>query len=207
MSFVAARPSASAPSDGSRTITIRDSQPREEGTGSSSGEDSGVGMLRLRGAPRTRDRNRPRVVWREDVVDNEHAGKKSSKSLYICIPLFMYVTDLAHVPVCCIYHKPKRFDESSSEESSSDSDSDSDCGHDHHPRRGQRATRENPASRGDGSNMRSRDSAAVVHELHDQSNEVNRYERAPKRKGKKPMGRNDCEFSASFADPVTEYMS
>lgn len=80
MSFVTTRPSASAPSDGSRTITLLDSQP-EEGRSGSSGEDD-VGTLRLHGAPRTRERNRPRVVWREDVVDNEGAGKKSSKSEY-----------------------------------------------------------------------------------------------------------------------------
>lgn len=79
MSFVAARPSASAPLDGSRTITLLDSQPGE-GRSGSSGEDDNVGTLRLRGVPRTRDRSRPSVVWREDVVDNEGAGKKSSKS-------------------------------------------------------------------------------------------------------------------------------
>lgn len=36
------------------------------------------------------------VVWTEDTVDNEFLGKKSSKK-------------------CCIYHKPRAFDESSSE--------------------------------------------------------------------------------------------
>ncbi|KAF9066950.1 phosphatase inhibitor-domain-containing protein [Rhodocollybia butyracea] len=39
---------------------------------------------------------RKSVLWREDVVDNEGAGKKSSK-------------------ICCIYHQPKAFDESSDE--------------------------------------------------------------------------------------------
>ncbi|KAI0696941.1 phosphatase inhibitor-domain-containing protein [Cytidiella melzeri] len=175
-------PISSAPSDGSRTLTILDSQPRDEATGSSE-EDASVGTLRLRGAPRTRDRNRPRVVWREDVVDNEHAGKKSSK-------------------ICCIYHKPKRFDESSSEESSSDSDSDSDCEH-NHPRR--HNARENPESRGEGSNTRSRDSAGVVHELHDPANEVNRYERAPRRKGKKPVARNNCKFPAFSLTAARRY--
>lgn len=69
-------PSNSAPSDGSRTITLRDSQPEEEGDGSRSGEE--VGRLQLRGARR---RNAPRVVWSDDVVDNEGMGKKSSKSM------------------------------------------------------------------------------------------------------------------------------
>ncbi|KAL7278926.1 hypothetical protein ACG7TL_006757 [Trametes sanguinea] len=69
------RPGTSAPSDGSRTITVQDNQPREESS-QSEAESSTVGTLRLRGAPR----NRQRVVWREDVVDNEGAGKKKSKN-------------------------------------------------------------------------------------------------------------------------------
>ena len=79
MSFVAMRPSASVPTDGSRTITIRDSQPREDDN-IPSGDDGEIGTLHLRGGPRVRSRHRPSVVWREDVVDNEGAGKKSSKS-------------------------------------------------------------------------------------------------------------------------------
>ena len=35
-----------------------------------------TGTLRLRGGPR----NRPRVVWGDDVVDNEGLGRKKSKS-------------------------------------------------------------------------------------------------------------------------------
>jgi len=54
-----------------------------------------AGTLRLRGGLR----NRPRVVWDEDVVDNEGLGRKKSK-------------------ICCIYHRPRRFDESSDEDSS-----------------------------------------------------------------------------------------
>ena len=75
MSYLATRPAA----EGSRTITIEESDLREEVV-HSSGEESEVGRLRLRGATRA---GRPRVVWREDVVDNEGAGKKSSKSMYI----------------------------------------------------------------------------------------------------------------------------
>ncbi|KAF9449437.1 hypothetical protein P691DRAFT_667502 [Macrolepiota fuliginosa MF-IS2] len=100
--------STSSPANGSRTMTIT-ADPTKEG-----GEDSGQeqdpdkrphGVLKLRGARNTG----PRVAWDDDVVDNEHMGKKKSK-------------------ICCIYHKPRPFDESSSDESSSDSDSDSSCG-------------------------------------------------------------------------------
>lgn len=65
------------------------------------------GTLRLRGH-RTDER---RVAWTENTVDNEKLGRKSSK-------------------ICCIYHKPRNFDESSSEDSSSSSDSD-DTGDEH----------------------------------------------------------------------------
>jgi len=102
------------------------------------------------------------------VVDNEGAGKKSSK-------------------ICCIYHKPKQFDESSSEESS-DSDSDSECRHGHsHHHRGDEEPRSIPDGSGEGSSTRTGEDATVVHELHDPLKDVNRYERAPNRKGKKPV--------------------
>ncbi|KAF9255438.1 hypothetical protein L218DRAFT_975630 [Marasmius fiardii PR-910] len=118
------RPGTSAPSDGSRTITITGAPPREEGDDDSGAEGpssgQGVGTLKLRGATR---KTRQRVVWSEDVVDNEGCGRKSSK-------------------ICCIYHKPRAFDESSSEEDSdSDSDSDSSCaGHNHNHGRGRRSS-------------------------------------------------------------------
>ena len=80
------RPSTGTPNDGSRTITIRDSQPRDEGDeGAGAGDVNvdgvdqtgrDVGVLRLRGGPS----NQPRVSWKEDVVDNEGMGKKKSKS-------------------------------------------------------------------------------------------------------------------------------
>ncbi|KAK0236231.1 phosphatase inhibitor-domain-containing protein [Armillaria nabsnona] len=92
------RPSTSSPNDGSRTLTVTNAPPSE-----ASSSVPTVGSLRLRGA-----RRKPRVAWSEDVVDNEGCGKKKSK-------------------ICCIYHKPRRFDESSDEDSSSDeSDSDED---------------------------------------------------------------------------------
>jgi protein phosphatase 1 regulatory subunit 11 len=132
---------------GSRTILLTDAQPREgphadRGSPSTRVAPQG-GVLRLRGGPR----NTQRVVWREDVVDNEGCGKKSSKSMLppsfwlpppLPLPSFIahkvphYI--LTRSPVCCIYHKPRAFGESSSE-SSSDSDS-GDSRHDHpYPRR------------------------------------------------------------------------
>ena len=51
-------------------------------------------------------RNRPSVQWDESVVDNEGMGRKSSKR-------------------CCIFHKQRRFDESSTD-SSDDDDHDHD---------------------------------------------------------------------------------
>ncbi|KAI9061193.1 hypothetical protein FKP32DRAFT_1594863 [Trametes sanguinea] len=157
------RPGTSAPSDGSRTITVQDNQPREESS-QSEAESSTVGTLRLRGAPR----NRQRVVWREDVVDNEGAGKKKSK-------------------ICCIYHKPRRFDESSSSDDSSDSDSSCDgrrprrChDHDHDHEHGEHAD-------GAGGGMATRDAqgSSVVHQVDSDSDDVNAYERMPRRKPKK----------------------
>ncbi|KAH0832853.1 phosphatase inhibitor-domain-containing protein [Lanmaoa asiatica] len=170
------RPHTSAPTDGSRTITLRDAQPRrkdEDGAGGGAGPSSGepntaVGVLKLRGAQR---RTRQRVAWDTDVVDNEGCGKKKSK-------------------ICCIYHKPRRFDESSSEsESASPSDSDSDSGGGQHYG-GDRArpTRHyHHASHGHGcghNTVRREGQGGAVHELHqsDSGSGMNAYERAPKRK-------------------------
>jgi len=160
------RPHTSAPADGSRTITLRDSQPRPEddtGPGLSAGESTTVGALRLRGAQR---RTRQSVVWGEDVVDNEGCGKKKSK-------------------ICCIYHKPRRFDESSSEsESGSDADSDDSCGHGSdraRPTRGQRRPPNAHRHRYGHGVVRREGEGGPVHELHDSDSDVNAYERAPKR--------------------------
>ncbi|EJF58629.1 phosphatase inhibitor-domain-containing protein [Dichomitus squalens] len=160
----ARRPNASAPSDGSRTITVHDNQPHED----ESSDSQAVGTLRLRGVAR----HRQRVVWREDVVDNEGAGKKKSK-------------------ICCIYHKPRQFDESSSSESSdSDTDSDSDaparrrCNRDHEHVHDHSEGAHGTASRsGEGS--------GVVHELESDSDDTNAYERMPRRKPKKAQSKDD----------------
>lgn len=52
---------------------------------------------------------RPRVRWTNDVVDNEHMGKKKSK-------------------ICCIFHPQREFGESSGEELSNSSDSSDESG-------------------------------------------------------------------------------
>ncbi|WVW84061.1 hypothetical protein I302_106089 [Kwoniella bestiolae CBS 10118] len=64
-------------------------------------EQPPAGVLKLRGGPLKKQR----VVWSDETVDNEGMGKKKSK-------------------ICCIYHKPKAFDESSDESSCSSSDED-----------------------------------------------------------------------------------
>ncbi|KAF9328206.1 Type 1 phosphatases regulator ypi1 [Podila minutissima] len=80
---------------GSRTMILDPTETYEEPT------DPIVGVLELTGEPSTGRR----VQWDEEVVDNEHMGKKKSK-------------------ICCIFKKQKEFGESS-DESSSESDSDS----------------------------------------------------------------------------------
>lgn len=87
----ALRPSVASPADGSRTITITTDPTRENNQDHV--EDPGpgapvVGVLRLRGTRRTG----PRVAWDDDVVDNEHMGKKKSKSMFsnlTCTPHFL----------------------------------------------------------------------------------------------------------------------
>ena len=64
-------------------------------------------MLRLRGGPARRQR----VMWSEGTIDNEGMGKKKSKSASTDVRSLL-------TTVCCIYHRPKAFDESSSESSS-----------------------------------------------------------------------------------------
>ena len=79
MLAVRQRPETVAPSHGSRTMTLTSAPPVEGDTvGSSDGESSTVGALRLNGGARTR--RRVHVEWEESVVDNEGCGRKSSKS-------------------------------------------------------------------------------------------------------------------------------
>ncbi|KAF8518228.1 phosphatase inhibitor-domain-containing protein [Gautieria morchelliformis] len=159
------RPNASAPGDGSRTITVHDVQPIPEANSDDPVEPSlPNGTLRLRGGPR----GRPRVAWDEQVVDNENCGRKKSK-------------------ICCIYHKPKEFDESSSESSSSESDSDSSDGrararhspnrHHHHRRHPTHPNGLGASGGGDGL-LSSDGSNSVVHQI-ESPHERNAYEVQP----------------------------
>lgn len=79
LTAIAGGPSTSSPSDGSRTQILHDSQPKVDDDSSNPSHDQEKtphGVLRLRGGPKSK----PAVVWKEDVVDNENMGKKSSKS-------------------------------------------------------------------------------------------------------------------------------
>ncbi|KAF8123493.1 phosphatase inhibitor-domain-containing protein [Boletus edulis] len=165
------RPQTSAPTDGSRTITLRDAQPRPEddtsggGAGPSAEPNASVGVLKLRGGQR---RTRQHVAWGADVVDNEGSGKKKSK-------------------ICCIYHKPRPFDESSSEsesesESASDAESDKSGRYGDDRARPTRRCRHSSHGHGCGHNVVRRDGqGGVVHEP-DSDSDVNAYEREPRRK-------------------------
>ncbi|CAG8464798.1 6668_t:CDS:2 [Cetraspora pellucida] len=110
-------PSGPPETYGSRTLTLHPEDLEEE---QSSGEETrnpsrSVGTLRLRGGGLSSGR---KVKWDENVVDNEGMGKKKSK-------------------ICCIYHRPRQFDESSSDEDSSscsddDHDNEGENSHHHH---------------------------------------------------------------------------
>ncbi|KAJ7471381.1 phosphatase inhibitor-domain-containing protein [Mycena galericulata] len=166
------RPGTSAPGDGSRTVTITEAAPREDDETPTNNPDepATIGALHLRGGPRP---TRQRVAWDEDVVDNEGCGRKSSK-------------------ICCIYHKPKNFDESSDEDSS-DSDSDSDSSYDERirARRSHHHHHPHPDPAADGAGAAQRDpQISGVTQLEEPS-KPNAYEMVPsgkKGKGKRKSG-------------------
>lgn len=79
----AARPSTSAPTDGSRTLTLDPTQHDDDDAGHDNEDGnrnragpSNAGVLRLRGSAMP-GRG---VQWKSDVVDNEFLGRKKSKS-------------------------------------------------------------------------------------------------------------------------------
>ncbi|KAK4610601.1 Type 1 phosphatases regulator [Fulvia fulva] len=142
----AAGPGAASPASGSQTTLQTDSTPSA--------------TLRLRGASAEPSQPR-RVVWAEDVIDNEGMGKKSSK-------------------VCCIYHKPHEPGDSDSEDSSS-----SDSGSDSEPdlSRAQKAGgkgRGRKHEHGDGG-----EHGKGKEKGNQRKPSPNAYERQPKYKGKK----------------------
>ncbi|KAG0225270.1 Type 1 phosphatases regulator ypi1 [Actinomortierella wolfii] len=88
---------------GSRTLILDPTETYEEGAEDDEQDDDErhvVGVLHVEGATRPQRR----IQWSEEVVDNEHLGRKKSK-------------------ICCIFKKTREFGESS-DESSSDSSSD-----------------------------------------------------------------------------------
>ncbi|KAJ3856161.1 phosphatase inhibitor-domain-containing protein [Lentinula lateritia] len=152
------RPNTSSPGDGSRTITITSTPTSEDEASSNDASRSAVGALKLRATTR---KPRQKVVWREDVVDNEGAGKKSSK-------------------ICCIYHKPKAYDESSDED---ESDSDSSCDH-NHAQAGHNRDHRHAHNSNDGEGLQNRDSESSIQHLEHEEPSHNAYEIIPSKKGK-----------------------
>ncbi|KAE9402522.1 hypothetical protein BT96DRAFT_991160 [Gymnopus androsaceus JB14] len=140
-----------------RPNTSAPAPPSEDEGSSNDPANSTTGTLKLRASTR---KPRQKVIWREDVVDNEGAGKKSSK-------------------ICCIYHKPKAFDESSDEDDS-DTESDSSCDHNHASHRHSHG----PAG-GHGPGLESSDSGSSVQHIEHGDSPNNAYEMAPSsKKGK-----------------------
>ncbi|KAG6008231.1 hypothetical protein E4U21_004830 [Claviceps maximensis] len=123
-------------------------------------------VLRLRGQHAAKGRT---VQWAEDVVDNEGLGRKSSK-------------------VCCIYHRPRRVDESSDDDSSSsDSDAESTdqedeqnkasaCGHGHGHAHGPGRKVAPLGDKKGGKNMKMKKRA-------ERAPSPNAYEKVPRKKG------------------------
>lgn len=168
------RPHTSAPGDGSRTITITGTPPSEDQGSSNDPANSTTGTLKLRASTR---KPRQKVIWREDVVDNEGAGKKSSKSMSFCV--YFKISELEFCSVCCIYHKPKAFDESSDEDDS-DTESESSCDHNH---ASHRLSHSSAGERGLG--LDSSDSGPSIQHIEHADSPNNAYEIAPSsKKGK-----------------------
>jgi protein phosphatase 1 regulatory subunit 11 len=174
------RPAQRPATDGSPTITIHDSAARElhpaDPNAPEGAEDDVLDsssrptlVLNLQGGGNDVRRKRKagqRVVWKEDVIDNEGAGKKKSKSLSHIS--FTPARLLTLCIVCCIYHKPRRFDESSDESSG-----ESDCeGHIH----GHGPNGPNAAGSSSGNATASISKTVVISNRH---SDVNAYEAHP----------------------------
>ncbi|WWC62111.1 uncharacterized protein I303_104701 [Kwoniella dejecticola CBS 10117] len=149
----------SAPARGTAQTEI------EAGPSNSSPEQPPAGVLKLRGGPLKKQR----VVWSEETVDNEGMGKKKSK-------------------ICCIYHKPKAFDESSDESSCSSSDDE----HSHGP------SKSNGRAKGHKHKHRSRDGGNGDAQVSDsQSSEsdggAGDGRARPARKPRKHQHSHDCD--------------
>ncbi|KAJ7846908.1 hypothetical protein B0H13DRAFT_2092437 [Mycena leptocephala] len=145
------RPGTSAPGDGSRTMTITDAAPREDdgAPSGSASEPAPVGALHLRGG-----------------TGGRGSGLHGMRMWWIT---------RAAEEICCIYHKPKAFDESSDEDSSSSDSDSSDSSYDERMR----------ARRAHAPAIAQRDpQVSTVTELEDVRSEPNAYEMVPSGKGK-----------------------
>lgn len=184
--------------DGSRTITIHD-VPTSEG-GTNDDEERFINhprpVLKLRGGPRSAQR----VAWKEEVVDNENCGKKKSKStpfLTIAISQNRNVDFALLMPpfislVCCIYHKPKRFDESSDESDESGDDGSAKPSRLNRPRKTQHDhhhdhPHDKPSDLSGGSSPEQQTGSGSVTEL-EQPSSPNAYEIRPRRPAEKNAG-------------------
>ncbi|KAG6374534.1 hypothetical protein JVT61DRAFT_4583 [Boletus reticuloceps] len=104
-----------------------------------------------------------------------------------CSHAFLPAHPVVRTIVCCIYHKPRRFDESSSEsesasESASDAESDKGGRYGDDRARPMRRCRHSSHGHGCGHNAVRRDGqGGAVHEP-DSDSDVNAYEREPRRK-------------------------
>ena len=65
--------------------------------------DAGEGQAAESATIRLKKKKNKKVAWREDTVDNEGLGRKTSKC-------------------CCVYQKPHKYDESSSDSEDDDCD-------------------------------------------------------------------------------------
>ncbi|MFC1451419.1 PPP1R11/YPI1 family protein, partial [Bacillus cereus] len=83
------------------TLSSTMTETVQENSGNETEDRQSTPVLHLR------PKNKQRVRWKEDVVDNEHMNKKKSK-------------------ICCIFHPHREFGESLDSLDSSDSSSDSD---------------------------------------------------------------------------------
>lgn len=136
---------------------------------------------------------RQRELWQEKVEECVHCPLSRYTLLSLCLVM----------AVCCIYHKPREFDESSSESESSDAESDASGdgrarpryvpNRRHHHQHSNGAT---PSGAGDG--LRTGDDSSgskVVHQV-DNSPEPNAYEIQPSH-SKKGKGRTDGTYAPS----------
>lgn len=105
--------SSSIPTLPSSSVTVTVSEPERLEAGQAINR---ILVLKLR-------QKQKKITWTDDTVDNEHLGKKSSKSNSMVIKNFfpqLYLLLLFLLLGCCIFHKKKNFGESDSDETDSE---------------------------------------------------------------------------------------